>query len=77
MLNLSTPSSAVTLSVMSIKKCSLNVSESDSELHTSETDKTLKTKSVKDKKCVKYEKESDLENITHVTHISMCYNDQL
>ena len=47
MLDLSKLSSAVTLSVMLIKKCSLNVSESDSELHISETDKTLKTKSVK------------------------------
>ena len=77
MLDLSTFSSAVTLSAMLIKKCSLNVSKSNSELHTSETDKTLKTKFVKDKKCIKYEKKSDLENITHVTHINMCNNDQL
>ena len=77
MLNLFTLSSEVTLLVMSIKKCSLNVSESDSKLHISETDKTLKIKSAEGKKCIKYEKESDLKNITHVTHISMCYNDWL
>ena len=77
MLDLSTLSSAVTLSVISIKKCSLNLAESNSKLHILETDKTFKTKSVKDKKCIKYEKESDLENVTHVTHISMCYNNWL